>query len=372
MRQPKQWAGLLAVLLGVGLFFTQWVQAAPLQQTPTPFPYLFFPLVKAAIPPTPTALPTPTATPVPFGPPPASESVYMKSVDPQTLYNLGCQYGTKDLNAPGTQDSVVILDFGRPRLENGQLGTKIFYGGLVTMGQIGTATKYFGQGYYMCSGADTLSHITIGVGTNNYAYEDCPNCAVTYDHGHAWALMVNDANSWFLEKGYSGQVSAVGANDIELSWNYPQDTFDWLNGYDSVNTHELLNFGALPGCPYFAAPGAQCGSYPYLWSKDQVWFAIWGSPPVYPLPEIYSNSGVNAQQWYLMSVYAYDNHGMALEFRGVMTQYESCQQRTGDAACEYLDNTPAQGWQQLNDLVNGNSKTRHFIKWLTDIQWFGE
>lgn len=359
-RRKQAWLGFL--ILAAGLFMTQLVQAAPLQQTPTPPPQQYLPLILNQ--PTPTV----TFTPVPGGPPADSVSHYLSTVNTTTLYNLGCSYGTKDAQTPGTQDWLMFLYFGRPRIENGILGTKIYGGGLVTMQQIAEAVQAFGKGYYFCTGADLLSHVTIGIGTSNYAFEDCDNCAVTYDHGRAWAQMVNGVNTWLVNSRYSGQVSAVGASDIELSWNYPTDTIAWMNGYDSANNFELLNFGALPGCPRFSAPGATCGSYPYIWSYEQVWFAIWGSPPVYPVPEIYANSGVNAEQWYLMSVYAYDHHGQAVEFRGVMTQWMACQQ-VSDPTCVYLDNTPEQGWQQLSDLVNSNSKTRHYIRYLTDIRW---
>ncbi len=310
------------------------------------------------------------------GPAVYTTSYYMSTVNGTTLYNRGCALGDRDLKRPGTQDNMVILDFGGPRkLSSGAYGARLFItAAYVSTSQIANAVEQFGKGYYNCTGDDLSSTLVIGIGTNNYIYPDCKtdgDCdiyQVNGAHGQAWAQMVNEVNQWFVDNGYSRQVSAAGANDIELSWNSYAATRDWLDGYDRVNQYEMLNFGAIPGCPYFASPGAQCGSSPYLWSKEEVWYVTWGSSPVYPVPEIYANSGVNAQQWYLMSVYAYQTHGLAMEFRGVMTQFQSCQVNP-DSACPVLDNTPLEGYNQLSGYVNGDARTAHKIRWSTDITW---
>ncbi len=314
------------------------------------------------------------------GPSVYTVSYYMSTISTGEHYNRGCDLGKRDQSLPGIQENIVVLDYGGPRDSNGGrlpvgvYGSRLF-GPLVhvSTSQIAAAVQSFGVGYYVCTGTDTLSTLVIGIGTNNWTDPNAtpaekPIYAVTYNHGRAWAQMVNVVNSWFVTNGYSRQVSAVGANDIELSWNTYTATRNWLDGYDSVNLYEMVNFGAIPGCPYFASPGAQCGTYPYIWSKEEVWHVIWGSPPVYPLPQIYANSGVNAQQWYLMSVYAYQTHGLAVEFRGVMTQSLSCIDRP-DSICPLIDNTPLEGWTQLNSLINGDSRTAHALRWSTDIAW---
>ena len=356
-------ARIIGVVLVIGLLRISTVEADPRVQQGTPGPYkTYLPMIGYDL--------------IENGPKVWTTSYYMATVDSSTLFNRGCALGTRDLNRPGTQENMVILDFGGPRrLASGEYGARLFTTGVyVSTNQIAEAVKQFGLGYYNCTGADNKSFLVIGIGTNNWVD---PNCAdfgecglykVTYEHGLAWAQMVNQLNKWFVDNRYSGQVSAVGANDIELSWNHYTPTKAWLDGYDAAHQYEMINFGALPGCPYFNSPGAQCGSYPYLWSKEQVWTVIWGSPSVYPLPEIYANSGVNAQQWYLMSVYAYTTHGLAIEFRGVMTQSLSCQVRW-ESSCTVLDNTPAEGWGQLSGLVNGDARTAHNIRWATDITW---
>ena len=130
----------------------------------------------------------------------------------------------------------------------------------------------------------------------------------------------------------------------------------------------MYNFGALDGCPWFSAPGANCN-----WrDKEKVWYAIWGSPPVQPVPEIYRDDGMNAEQWYLMSVYSYQYHGEKIHFVGPMTELRACQQVGG---CDLLDgttiaNTPENAWKQLIGLLNGDSRTNgEMLPYSTDIQW---
>jgi hypothetical protein len=302
----------------------------------------------------------------------ASNSLYITSLDPTTLYNQGCTLGTRDLGLSGKQDSVVVLHFGYPRMVNNEYGARLYYpASPATDDQIAAAVEQFGYGYWYCVGADFDSHLRIGIGTSNYG--GSIYSLVTSGHGQAWARMVNLVNDWFKNtcmRGCDGQVDAVGASDIELSWNDYTTSLDWLNGYDSANNYPLYNFGAIPGCPYLASPGAQCGGGGYYWSKEQVWMVTYGLNPVFPLPEIYRTDGVNAQQWYLMSVYSYTAHGAKMEFIGPMAQYQACLQRGG---CSTIDNTADQAWKQLYTLLNGDARTAgETLPYATDILWLNE
>jgi hypothetical protein len=353
---------LLVLILGVAWVFGGLPQVPTSAQQPKSY-FLYFPLVAR----------------IEFqtGPSIFTSSYYMKTIDPGAAYTLGCALGARDAKLDGIQDNVVVLDYGRAIYAdifgNGQMayGTRLFITAQkVSMQQIALSAEKFGEGYYTCTDQDTFSKVNIGIGTNNYEYDGCPNCSADFNHGREFALMVNSVNDWFLQKGFTRQVSASAANDIELSWISYARSRDWLDGYDSVNQYAMLNFGAIPGCPYLASPGAQCGSYPYLWSKEEVWYVIWGAKPVYPLPEIYATSGVNAQQWFLMSLYSYTAHGLAIEFPGVMTQSQSCPGTyTPDQECYYLNNSPLVGWTQLQDLLNSDPRTAHPIRLVTDIKY---
>jgi hypothetical protein len=60
-----------------------------------------------------------------------------------------------------------------------------------------------------------------------------------------------------------------------------------------------------------------------------------------------------------------------MDFVGSFTQCQACLQRTGDYSCPYLDNKPAEGWQQLyNELITDG--VGQGIRWATDIFWLGD
>lgn len=292
---------------------------------------------------------------------------YMRYYTQQKARDLGCTLGQRDQSLPGKQTSIVILDFGVTKYKDGQYGASgMQVGGFVTMDKIADAVEQFGLGYWTCTGTDYDSHVILGVGTNNYNNTNVySNLSVTYNHGLAWAQMVNQVASWFqtsCPNRCNGQVSIVGANDIELAWSSPTAAINWLRGYDSANLYPLYNFGAAEGCPN------ACGGGGYTWTLAQV-LQVTNTRPVYPLPEIYLNSGTNARQWFQLSQYSVRTTGIPFDFVGVMTNYTACQQYP-ESACQYIDNTPEEGWTQLNSLVNGADYTTYdAIPYVTDIGW---
>ncbi len=319
--------------------------------------------------PSPTASKTGTATPV-TSPPLWSRTAYINTDTAQGLYDLGCQAGTRDQNTAGVQDSVVVLDFGQPaKNSSGEFGTDLLGPlGFLRTSEIALRVTYYGRGYYDCSGSDNLSHMTIGIGTTNYGSTWLPLGTNSLDHGRAWASMVNDVNAWFIQNGYFGQVKAVGANDIELSWNSPTVTKAWVNGYNEMTTYDMYNYGAAEGCPTRTNPTANCA---LPWTLADVWYVSFGTTTAYPLPLIYRDDGYNARQWSWISRWSLLNKGYRMDFVGSFTQCQACLQRTGDLSCAYLDNKPAEGWQQLyNELIaDGVSQG---IRWSTDIFWLGD
>lgn len=307
--------------------------------------------------------------PPPNTPPLASPSYYfyMRYYTPAKARAFGCELGTRDKNLPGKQESLVILDFGITKYQNGQYGASgMMIGGFVTLDQVADAVEQFGLGYWDCTDQDYDSIVHLGIGTNNYNNSNVySNLSVTYDHGRAWAQMVNRVNDWFVNvcpDRCNGQVDAAGANDIELAWSSPQAAIDWVGGYDSANLYPLYNFGAAEGCPN------ACGGGGYYWTKDQV-LKVTNFGPIHAVPEIYLNNGVNANQWYQLSAYSVKVYGFPHDFAGVMTTYGACQQYP-EAECEYLDNKPEEGWQQLYNKINGSDLTTFdSLPYSTDISW---
>ena len=344
------WVGL-GVLLVYSLLQSPPGEVAALQTTPAT-PQIFLPYIPYRV------------------APPYTTSHYMKTIDSWELSVMGCQIGIRDSDLAGAQDSIVFLSFGAPWVDlNGpgsgddQYGVYLFSGGNVTTDELATAVENFAWGYYSCLGEDRQSHLVVAVGTNNWRGGD-----VTYDHGAAWAEMVNEINQWLSDNGYIAQVNAGGGGDIEVGWNTPFVSRLWVDGYDSANQWPLYFFGDAAGCP----PAGNCGTSTYpTWTQKDVWYVSWGAPPSIPVPLIYANSGINAAQWYEMSLYGYEKQNGRMNFGGAITQYQACQQRPS-SICNLLDNTPAEGWTQLWGAVNQDYRTAQDLKWSTDFRWYGE
>jgi hypothetical protein len=348
---------------------------------------------------TPTATVTQTATPTPaYNPYPPAEtpdittpdtsqsyklflpivgedliyttSYYMSELDSNKLFTLGCELGQRDNSFTGTQNSVVILDFGYPYYDGSEYGTIMFDYNFASTTDIGIAVGNFAKGYYYCL-ANELSYLTIAVGTNNCGESEPGNCAgsqVTKQHGEAWAKMVNGINDILEREGYF-PIIALGASDIEIAWNSPIITRDWVEGYNAFNSYLFYNYGDAQGCPI----GRTYGVNRYCdngWYMEDVWYVSYGAGASKPLPLIYATGGENAYQWYSLSAYAYDKYGFKMDIKGSVTQYQACIQ-TDITWCQehYVDNTPAQGYNQLLTALNVEPFTAQNLKWATDMKW---
>ncbi|MCB2202944.1 hypothetical protein KQH56_02950 [bacterium] len=291
-----------------------------------------------------------------------STSYYMITVDPDFTYDLGCELGARDAAEPGAQDSVVVLDFSYPVCNaNETYGAELFNFGPVDLTAVQSASQGFMSGYYNCSVGDSESNLVLGIGTNNKP-TSCDTGAKMTAHGAAWAGMVDDVNQWARDEAIYGQVQAYGASDIEVGWNSPERSKDWLDGYGAGNETPLIHFGDAAGCPYGDMTGTTCGNG---WTQEDVWYVSWGFPPSLPLPLIYRTDGVQADQWARLSRYAFANHGAPMNFTGVFTQSQACEQ----AYCNKTDNTPSEAYWQLYEELNADPITAQELAWKTDIRW---
>lgn len=285
-------------------------------------------------------------------PPATTTSWYIGTVDGQTLYNLGCSAGS------AYPTGAIVLDFGDPAFANNNYGTYLFYPGnpFASTAQIRDAVEAFVLGYWNCS--PPSAYIKVAIATNNHGTE------VNSNHGQAWANMVNSVDSWIGLMGYYSKLSVAGASDMEPAWNTAAATRAWADGYDSVNNREYYDYGSCDSCPTTNCPNCQIANN---WTKDDVWYVSWGVPPAWPWPLIYATSGVNADQWYRMSLYSYTNHGGRMIIKGSGTQWQACQQHPG--TCSNLDNKPSMGWGQLAQWLNLDTRTAQSLDWSTDIKW---
>ncbi len=302
-------------------------------------------------------------------------SIYMKTINPAVAYDLGCAAGQADLARPGAQNSLIVLDYGQPWRENDVYGVWLLtVGGFYTMNQVRDSAVQFARGYWICTGNDRQSKITMGVGINSYgsygtgSYDPAVRAAAARLHGEKWAQMIGQLHAALVANGSAAQVTVAGAKDIELSWNVYQVTRAWVDGFDAFDqgVFTYYNFGACEGCPTRLATGWKPANG---WSLDNVWYVSYGAVPAYPIPEIYATSGVNARQWAWLSWDSWLDGRGAIYYPGLMTQWQACKQR----GCNDTDNTPWQGWTQLmEELAYFPQTAQSWINWTTDIWWMNE
>jgi hypothetical protein len=297
-------------------------------------------------------------------PPPYYKSYYMDTASRSALYDLGCAHGKADKSRAGTQRSVVILNFGAVYYSSnaGTYYATLFDGSDTRLTAVRDAVKQYGYGYLICTEADTESSTTVALGTNNSAG------TITSAAGSYFANRVDEIGAYFDSLAYN-QVFAAGANDIELGWSSPTVVRNWLNGYDSANSYRMFDYGDAAGCPTTRIPsGNDCGTAAHPeWTAEDVWFKSWGSTPVFPVPEIYTTSGSQAKQRKYLSLYAYTQHGSRMNFVAALTQYHACLQIP--SGCSGMDNTPGQGWTQLYDQLNSDSRSADTSFYSTDIRY---
>ncbi|MCL4505819.1 MAG: hypothetical protein M1140_07335 [Chloroflexi bacterium] len=269
-------------------------------------------------------------------------SRYMSTTNVGTLQNLGCQEGQKAVSGATT---LVILDFGQPIYDSatGRYGSWIFNGSFRSTGDIEAAAEGYLNSYYLCSPQGAFLRLVIGTSNFRGGTDYVQDWTA---HGAAWAQMINNITAWIsAPPSIASKVSVRGGNDFE-QWNqYATPTLarNWINGYTATytGTSYVYNYGACSGCAF---TGHLDWTPSYGWSYEDIWYVSYGARPAWPVPEIYLTNGINADQWYRMSLYGYTNHGQAMNFIGSLTQWQACQT---NGPCNTVDNTPQAGWSQL-------------------------
>jgi len=149
-------------------------------------------------------------------------------------------------------------------------------------------------------------------------------------------------------------MDAWGGSDMEASWNSVSATRAWTDGYNSADNWRYVNYGSADGCPTSGSGSCNNG-----WSQGDVRYVSYGSPPAWPMPEIYRTDGVHASQWdNIQEVAGY------MYFLGSLTQWQACFDVGGCDPSTW--NSPGAGWQQLWDRVRDDQAR---LEHSTDITW---
>lgn len=299
-------------------------------------------------------------------PPAQTFSFYMGTVDQTALYDLGVDFGEDVQSGKYPETSLVVLDWGTPYCTTSgstACGTYLVGGSGSYEGTLSerTAAQEFGIGFYVGTGSDTSARLFIAMGTNNSgSWVD--NDTNAYNHGQAWANMVNDGESFFTTNGYGTQVAMRGGIDAELAWNPPGPTEQWADGYSSTGSAAYWDYGDANSCPPVTS---SCYGG---WGQYGVWFMSWGSRFAEPFSQVYNNS--QAQEWGGIANYGYTNQPTfaAMQFLGPMSQHQACID-SGDS-CSGTDNTSDQAWDDLyNNLNCGSCDVPQTPPHVTNIRW---
>jgi hypothetical protein len=299
----------------------------------------------------------PTPPPNPPPPPVPSVSLYVRTTNPIVLRGLGCDEGRR-LAASRAPTAVVVLAFGKPVRAGKELGVSGFGPGLVSLDQVHDLALAYVRGYVGCTGvggaAPPPPRLTAAIGTSNYGHD------VSFAHGRAWAELVNRASDDLGAAGLLDRVAVAGASDLEPGWNDPLTTRGWVDGYGSVARFPFYDVGDALHCP----PVGACHG---RWTMEDLWYVAWGAPFARPLPIIYSEDGVMAQQWYRLSLYGFVRHGDPMRIAGAVSQTRACADTT--TSCEGLTNSAAQAWTQLWRALHRDRRTAQPVPWSTDFDY---
>lgn len=256
---------------------------------------------------------------------------------------LGCDEGSA--RATDNSNSEVILAFGGQDPNYSQTLLP-FHDAYLSYNNIIGDAEWFAIGYYQCTGSDYWTVLKLGIGTSNDdALGEYDNLTNATNAGTAWTQVAQVVYNYVASQHMNGQVSVWAASDMETEWGSQTATNDWSNGF-AAGSLGYVDYGDAGGCSWTGYTGGSGYGCNGGWNQYGVWYASWGAPPAYPLPEIYHP--VNAEQWFYISEYGYHIQGGArLAFDGPMDEYDR------DPS---TDNN-IQAWDDLSNQLEGDPNT---------------
>ncbi len=247
-------------------------------------------------------------------------SYYVDTTNASTIGDLGC-YDTGS-SASGARN--VVLDFGQQvpdGTSNTGWGTNTWDVGALpdysaSNPSVLSLYKAFANGWRYCNSS---LPVWLGLGTNNYGSN------VGTSQGADWGSLVG-----VLASDYSGtNIHARGANDIELDWNVPSVTKNWIGGSKpalrgqsgsagfQASGQSYFDYGDATGC------NASTGKCDNAWTTDGAYNKDYGFAGAVPLPEAY-NQG-QADWWTAVDSYAVPSYSGAMATPGYDTPPDAWQ-----------------------------------------------
>lgn len=298
-------------------------------------------------------------------------SWYQDSVSTTLMDSKGCNTADNiDAGNDPTQ-GIVIFSYGNPvKFSSTQWGASAFGSPDVTTGQIRDAIEAWAAGFNRCLGSLVRPYtdfIVMASTTNNF-----PGSWTSSDvsgHAQQWANMAKNINTYIVNQGWSNVVTAAAAIDMEMGWAGPTLSRSWADAYSGVTSRRpYYNFGDAAGCQTFSAGSeTSCGTASYPgWGSNDVYYISWQASAAYPFPQIYNESGTNAEQWVMINKWALDNSKSLMGIRGPLSQDQACNQVGG---CSGIHNTPTQAWTQMVNKMDAKPATIVNMLYSSDIKW---
>ena len=278
-------------------------------------------------------------------------SRYVETVSHAYHKSLGCEVASRGVSG------VTILLYGKPVRVDGAYGASLYGGPNATTTQIASAVRQFAVGYAACAKG---TFVNLVVATSNCCGQ---KSQVNFEHGAAWARMVNGLGSWLTANGHAGTVRVRGGSDMEPAFNTTARTWRWWNGYHSVGRYYLYNVGSADGCPQ-TGTGRTNEPCSNGWRQSDIYGLSWHGVAV-PMPQIYREDGAQARQWQQIKLYGIVSRGRSMTIMGALSQDLACKQR----GCTTTHNLPAEAWQQLYSALNADPRTSQSLPYSTDIGW---
>jgi len=302
------------------------------------------------------------------------KSWYMNTTSESAHFDLGCALGDRIEAGSDPSNAVVIISYGDPIEVGSGWGTDLpGIAGTATVTKIRKAVQQYATGAILCIPSILRDHVSIRIGvgvTNNFPGPW--GTTKSHDHGEKWGEAVKTANE-NLSATVAASAEIWGAYDNELGYSNPQQGRAWANGFkDAPGVWPYFYFGAAGGCRNFDTGGiGSCGVDPFdAWHDDDVVYIAYNIAIAYPIPQIYREDGINAEQWVMLSLYNKSTYGIELDFEGPLSQ---------KAACDYIGasnciadgtyNTSTQAWNQMVNKMDARPATIDDMINSCDIDW---
>ena len=312
-----------------------------------------------------------TAAGAPAAPDP-STSLYVTTASNNQLCNWGQDTAQKQLSGTIASDAFVILHFfAAKKFSGGGFGATRSSGPDQETQEIRQAAQRYGECWYE-EGPGAGRTLKIAIGTTN----DLLESAWAYEHGSAWAGMVERANDWSATQGYNAKLSFNGAMDAEAGWGPVGRVTSWARGYRDENTGwNYFYYGDAASCPSDKNPTWVCN-----WDTDDLIYVAWRIGVTTTFPQIYDEeppaatppTSVNAQQWSRLSKRSFNNGTGRINFAGGLSQKKACNEQSG---CPGLELSAKDSWRDLWDEINctyggGNPCVQaDDLRWTSVLSW---